>query len=221
MWSFKRVHIDLHLTLFLLISSLLEVHGQMVWCCDCVHVPVDEASQDRRSHRLYGAAVQRLDPDHQHDPDQPQVQHLQSTHYCSLTPSYPPNRPRMTGIVCLLCRHDTCKSISGEYQLTKTPGRFHYHSASEFSSSAVNPSASASACRVTAVYVSLCVFALVEWNADMDAYVVHTNYNEYALVVMYKQKPGGEKTTSVKLYGKTWGFFSFMISNQTSTAYYL
>ncbi|WP_420726346.1 lipocalin/fatty-acid binding family protein, partial [Hwanghaeella sp. LZ110] len=29
-----------------------------------------------------------------------------------------------------------------------------------------------------------------------------TNYNEYALVVMYKQKTGGEKTTSVKLYGR-------------------
>ncbi len=143
----------------------------------------------------------------------------QSTHYCSLTPSYPPNRPRMTGIVCLLCRHDTCKSISREYQLTKTPGRFHYHTASEFSSTPVNPSASA--CRVTAVYVSLCVFAIVEWNSDVDAYVVHTNYNEYALMVTYKQNPGGEKTTSVKLYGKTWGFFSFMISNQTSTAYYL
>ncbi|KTG46474.1 hypothetical protein cypCar_00032999 [Cyprinus carpio] len=67
-------------------------------------------------------------------------------------------------------RHGTCKSISGEYQLTKTPGRFHYHNA--------------------------------KWNADVDAYVVHTNYNEYALVVMYKQKPGGEKTTSVKLYGR-------------------
>uniref|UniRef100_A0A672L7L6 Protein AMBP n=1 Tax=Sinocyclocheilus grahami TaxID=75366 RepID=A0A672L7L6_SINGR len=65
-------------------------------------------------------------------------------------------------------RHDSCKSISGEYQLTKTPGRFHYHNA--------------------------------KWNADVDSYVVHTNYDEYALVVMYKQKPGGEKTTSVKLY---------------------
>ncbi|XP_067288681.1 protein AMBP-like [Pseudorasbora parva] len=67
-------------------------------------------------------------------------------------------------------RHGTCKSISGEYQLTKTPGRFNYH--------------------------------VAKWNADVDAYVVHTNYNEYAMVVMYKQKTGGEKTTSVKLYGR-------------------
>ncbi|XP_016141492.1 protein AMBP [Sinocyclocheilus grahami] len=74
-------------------------------------------------------------------------------------------------------RHDSCKSISGEYQLTKTPGRFHYHNA--------------------------------KWNADVDSYVVHTNYDEYALVVMYKQKPGGEKTTSVKLYGKTSVFFLY------------
>ncbi|XP_062869785.1 protein AMBP [Trichomycterus rosablanca] len=41
----------------------------------------------------------------------------------------------------------------------------------------------------------------VKWSADVDAYVVHTNYDEYALVVMYKQH-GGNKTTSVKLYGR-------------------
>ncbi|KAI7793234.1 alpha-1-microglobulin [Triplophysa rosa] len=68
-------------------------------------------------------------------------------------------------------RHGTCKSISGEYQMTTTPGKFKYH--------------------------------VSKWNADVDAYVVHTNYDEYALVVMYKQKSGGEKTTSVKLYGRT------------------
>ncbi|XP_065146445.1 protein AMBP [Paramisgurnus dabryanus] len=68
-------------------------------------------------------------------------------------------------------RHGTCKSISGEYKTTTTPGRFKYH--------------------------------VSKWNADVDAYVVHTNYDEYALVVMYKQKAGGDKTTSVKLYGRT------------------
>ncbi|XP_056592017.1 protein AMBP [Triplophysa dalaica] len=68
-------------------------------------------------------------------------------------------------------RHGTCKSISGEYQMTTTPGKFRYH--------------------------------VSKWNADVDAYVVHTNYDEYALVVMYKQKSGGDKTTSVKLYGRT------------------
>lgn len=52
-----------------------------------------------------------------------------------------------------------------------------------------------------------CVFWPVEWNADVDSYVVHTNYDEYALVVMYKQKSAGEKSTSVKLYGKTTFFF--------------
>lgn len=41
-----------------------------------------------------------------------------------------------------------------------------------------------------------------EWSADVDAYVVHTNYDEYALVVMFKQQRGGNKTTSVKLYGE-------------------
>ncbi|TRY74127.1 hypothetical protein DNTS_026676, partial [Danionella cerebrum] len=68
-------------------------------------------------------------------------------------------------------RRGACKAISGEYLLTKTPGRFHYHN--------------------------------TKWNADVDAYIVHTNYDEYALVVMYKQKPGGDKSTSVKLYGRT------------------
>lgn len=50
----------------------------------------------------------------------------------------------------------------------------------------------------------LCVCLLCPgWNMDVDAYVVHTNYDEYALIVMYKQKEGGDKTTSVKLYGKS------------------
>ncbi|XP_030625276.1 protein AMBP [Chanos chanos] len=66
-------------------------------------------------------------------------------------------------------RHGTCKQITGDYELTETPGRFYYHSA--------------------------------KWGADVDAYVVHTNYDEYALVVMLKQK-GENKTTSVKLYGR-------------------
>ncbi|KAA0703785.1 Protein AMBP [Triplophysa tibetana] len=68
-------------------------------------------------------------------------------------------------------RHDTCKSISREYQMTTTPGKFRYH--------------------------------VSKWNADVDVYVVDTNYDEYALVVMYKQKSGGEEAGSVKLYGRT------------------
>ncbi|KAL0965846.1 hypothetical protein UPYG_G00286510 [Umbra pygmaea] len=68
-------------------------------------------------------------------------------------------------------RHGTCKEISGEYQLTNTPGRFTYH--------------------------------VAKWGADIDAYVVHTNYNEYAIILMSKQKTGGEKTMSAKLYSRT------------------
>ncbi|XP_046717800.1 protein AMBP [Silurus meridionalis] len=41
----------------------------------------------------------------------------------------------------------------------------------------------------------------VKWSADVDAYVVHTNYDEYALVVMFKQR-GENRTTSVSLYGR-------------------
>uniref|UniRef100_A0A7N6FK26 Protein AMBP n=1 Tax=Anabas testudineus TaxID=64144 RepID=A0A7N6FK26_ANATE len=68
-------------------------------------------------------------------------------------------------------RHGTCKEISGDYELTTTPGRFSYH--------------------------------VAKWGADVDAYVVHTNYNEYAIVIMSKQKSSGQKSTSVKLYSRT------------------
>nr|XP_020461684.1 protein AMBP-like [Monopterus albus] len=68
-------------------------------------------------------------------------------------------------------RHGTCKEISGDYELTTTPGRFFYH--------------------------------IAKWGADVDAYVVHTNYNEYAIVIMKKQKSSGENSISVKLYSRT------------------
>ncbi|XP_034752597.1 protein AMBP-like [Etheostoma cragini] len=68
-------------------------------------------------------------------------------------------------------RRGTCKEISGDYELTTTPGRFSYH--------------------------------VAKWGADVDAYVVHTNYNEYAIVIMSKQKTSGVKSTSVKLYSRT------------------
>ncbi|XP_047425384.1 protein AMBP [Mugil cephalus] len=42
-----------------------------------------------------------------------------------------------------------------------------------------------------------------KWGADVDAYVVHTNYIEYAIVIMNKQKTGGQQSTSVKLYSRT------------------
>ncbi|XP_076614580.1 protein AMBP-like [Chaetodon auriga] len=68
-------------------------------------------------------------------------------------------------------RNGKCKEMSGDYELTSTPGRFLYH--------------------------------ITRWRADVDAYVVHTNYNEYAIVIMSKQKPSGIKSTSVKLYSRT------------------
>uniref|UniRef100_A0A4W6BZA4 Protein AMBP n=1 Tax=Lates calcarifer TaxID=8187 RepID=A0A4W6BZA4_LATCA len=67
-------------------------------------------------------------------------------------------------------RHGTCKEMSGDYELTSTPGRFFYH---------------------------------VAKGADVDAYVVHTNYIEYAIMIMSKEKSSGEKSTSVKLYSRT------------------
>uniref|UniRef100_A0AAQ6AND9 Lipocalin/cytosolic fatty-acid binding domain-containing protein n=1 Tax=Amphiprion ocellaris TaxID=80972 RepID=A0AAQ6AND9_AMPOC len=65
----------------------------------------------------------------------------------------------------------TCKEMTGDYELTGTPGRFFYH--------------------------------IEKWGADVDAYVVHTNYIEYAIVIMSKAKSTGDKSTAVKLYSRT------------------
>ena len=46
-------------------------------------------------------------------------------------------------------------------------------------------------------------YHIAKWQADVDAYVVHTNYNEYAIVIMSKQKTSGDKSTAVKLYSRT------------------
>ncbi|KAM6976005.1 protein AMBP-like [Tautogolabrus adspersus] len=68
-------------------------------------------------------------------------------------------------------RHGTCREMTGDYELTSTPGRFSYH--------------------------------ISRWASDVDAYVVHTNYNEYAIVIMSKSKTSGDKSTSLKLYSRT------------------
>ncbi|XP_068430577.1 protein AMBP-like [Clinocottus analis] len=46
-------------------------------------------------------------------------------------------------------------------------------------------------------------YHLKKWDADVDAYVVHTNYDEYAIVMTSKEKTSGEKSTSIKLYSRT------------------
>ncbi|KAL4617374.1 protein AMBP isoform X3 [Arapaima gigas] len=42
-----------------------------------------------------------------------------------------------------------------------------------------------------------------KWAADVDSYVVHTNYDEYAIIAMTKQKKGQDPTTTFRLYGRT------------------
>lgn len=69
-----------------------------------------------------------------------------------------------------MLKRGSCLEISGDYELTSTPGRFFYH--------------------------------VAKWNADVDAYVVHTNYNEYAILIMNKKKPTSN-SVSVKLYSRT------------------
>uniref|UniRef100_A0A8C7QKR2 Protein AMBP n=1 Tax=Oncorhynchus mykiss TaxID=8022 RepID=A0A8C7QKR2_ONCMY len=46
-------------------------------------------------------------------------------------------------------------------------------------------------------------YHIAKWGADVDAYVVDTNYDEYAIVMISKQKTEGEKTKSAKLYSRT------------------
>ncbi|KAM4719231.1 protein AMBP [Anableps anableps] len=46
-------------------------------------------------------------------------------------------------------------------------------------------------------------YHIARWGADVDAYVVHTNYNEYAIMIMSKQKSTGDKSISLKLYSRT------------------
>ncbi|XP_074546738.1 protein AMBP-like [Halichoeres trimaculatus] len=46
-------------------------------------------------------------------------------------------------------------------------------------------------------------YHISRWASDVDAYVVHTNYNEYAIMIMVKKKSSGDTSTSVKLYSRT------------------
>ncbi|XP_040915519.1 protein AMBP-like isoform X2 [Toxotes jaculatrix] len=45
---------------------------------------------------------------------------------------------------------------------------------------------------------------VARFGADVDSYVVHTNYDEYAMMLLLStEKPSGNKTTTVKLYSRT------------------
>ncbi|XP_048876060.1 protein AMBP [Brienomyrus brachyistius] len=57
-----------------------------------------------------------------------------------------------------------------------------------------------------------------KWKADVDAYVVRTNYHEYAIVVMRTQKQGGNKTTTLKLYGRSPDLRSSLVEEFTQLA---
>ncbi|KAM9794683.1 protein AMBP-like isoform 1-T1 [Syngnathus typhle] len=46
-------------------------------------------------------------------------------------------------------------------------------------------------------------FRFAKSDAEVDAYVVHTNYEEYALMVMMKERSSGQNCTTVKLYSRT------------------
>nr|XP_057913670.1 protein AMBP-like isoform X2 [Doryrhamphus excisus] len=42
-----------------------------------------------------------------------------------------------------------------------------------------------------------------KWATDVDAYVVHTNYDEYAIIISVKEKPPGHNVTTVKLFSRS------------------
>nr|XP_046230206.1 protein AMBP-like [Scatophagus argus]XP_046230208.1 protein AMBP-like [Scatophagus argus] len=45
---------------------------------------------------------------------------------------------------------------------------------------------------------------VARFGADVDSFVVHTNYDEYAMMLLLStEKPSGNKTTTVKLYSRT------------------
>ncbi|XP_077478248.1 protein AMBP-like [Stigmatopora argus] len=46
-------------------------------------------------------------------------------------------------------------------------------------------------------------FRFAKWGAEVDAYVVHTNYEEYALMIMVKNVFPQQSSISVKLYSRT------------------
>uniref|UniRef100_UPI0037E81921 protein AMBP-like n=1 Tax=Semicossyphus pulcher TaxID=241346 RepID=UPI0037E81921 len=46
-------------------------------------------------------------------------------------------------------------------------------------------------------------YHLTRWASDVDAYVAHTNYNEYAIMIMSKKRSSGTKSTSLRLYSRT------------------
>lgn len=92
-----------------------------------------------------------------------------------------------------------------DYESTTTPGRFFYHIASTSLSRLLLYNFYSGSVRVVhEVLTDIICFPVfsTEWQADVDAYVVHTNYNEYAIVIMSKQKTSGDKSTAVKLYSE-------------------
>ncbi|XP_073333447.1 protein AMBP-like isoform X2 [Pagrus major] len=46
---------------------------------------------------------------------------------------------------------------------------------------------------------------VARFGADVDSFVVHTNYDEYAMMLLQgTEKPSGNETITVKLYSRTW-----------------
>ncbi|XP_066569323.1 protein AMBP isoform X2 [Amia ocellicauda] len=57
-----------------------------------------------------------------------------------------------------------------------------------------------------------------KWNMDVDSYVVHTNYDEYAIVIMFKMNSGKNSSTTVRLYGRTQELRPSLITDFTQIA---
>ncbi|KAM4634703.1 protein AMBP-like [Polymixia lowei] len=53
-----------------------------------------------------------------------------------------------------------------------------------------------------------------KFQADVDSYVVHSNYDDYAMLIMLSiEKPSGNKSTTVKLYSRTMNLNSTVLED--------
>ncbi|XP_040013998.1 protein AMBP-like isoform X1 [Xiphias gladius] len=95
-------------------------------------------------------------------------------------------------------RNGSCKRTSTNYNLTNTPGQFFYHVATGLVH--LPPTG---AHRSVMQHIAN-TFLPAGFGADVDSYVVHTNYEEYAMMLLLStEKPSGNKTTIVKLYSRS------------------
>lgn len=83
--------------------------------------------------------------------------------------------------------------MTSRYSLTNTPGRFFHHASSPFLPSVLDP----------VIKALLLKFLLAGFGADVDSFVVGTNYEEYAAMLqLSRDQRSGQKSTNIILYSE-------------------